>query len=150
MKILINAINHMEDGAPITAMVTINPGMCKQYDIEVEVEQRDEGEIPHIHVYPNTKRNPRECSYIRLDKPEYSNHHKHNKKMSKKLKKQFISIMESNWDKHYRECGNGEIRVATGYEGAVDTWVECYENGEYTKFTLDQNGDPVMPDYTKL
>ena len=150
MKRLVHGINEMSDGAPITAMATINPGLCKKYGIEVEIEQRNEGDVPHLHVYHNTNRNPKECSYIRLDKAEYSTHHKDNLPLSKKLKIQFIEIMSTVWMKHYHESPDGSIRAATGYEVAVDTWVECYEDGSYAKFTLDQNGDPIMPDYNKL
>ena len=150
MKILINGLNQMSDGAPITAMATINPPLCKEYGIEVEIEQRDEGEIPHLHVYHSKERDPNNCSYIRLDVAEYSTHHKNNKKLNKQLKEQFISVMKSNWAKHYHESPDGEVKIATGYIGAVDIWVECYEDGKYDKFTLDQNGDPVMPDYAKL
>lgn len=149
MKRLVSGV-YQADGSPITAMATINPALCRKYGIEVEVEQRDEGSVPHVHVYHDSSRNPKNCSYIRLDVAEYSPHHKQNKPLSKKQKDQFISIMTSVWPKHYHEAANGEVKVATGYLGAVDTWVECYEDGSYEKFKLDQNGDPIIPDYSNL
>ena len=57
-------------------MAIINPRLCNQLTIQVEIEQRDEGPIPHVHVYHDKTRNPKECSYIRLDKCAYSEHHK--------------------------------------------------------------------------
>ena len=35
----------------LNEMAIINPKMCKQLSIQVEVEQRDEGPVPHVHVY---------------------------------------------------------------------------------------------------
>ena len=45
---------------------------------------------------------------------------------------------------------NGKYRHATGYEAAVTEWVDAFEHGSYDKFKLDDNGVPVMPDYSKL
>ena len=76
-------------------MAIINPRLCNQLTIQVEIEQRDEGPIPHVHVYHDKTRNPKECSYIRLDKCAYSEHHKDNKPLPKKLKNQFIELMNN-------------------------------------------------------
>ena len=129
----------------VEAMAVINPKMSKQLTIRAEVVQGGEGEIPHIHVYHSPARNPRECSYIRLDKPEYSPHHKgfKNKPLTKK---QFIELMTALWDKEIP--GVGHISM-TGYEGAVNIWVDTYED-DYSKFTIDTEGHIVMPDYTQL
>jgi hypothetical protein len=59
----------------LVEMAVINPKLCKQLAIQVEVEQRDDGPIPHLHVYHDHTRNPKKCSYIRLDKCAYSEHH---------------------------------------------------------------------------
>ena len=149
-KVIYNA-PYMEDGAPIVAMATINPSLCKQLGIEVEVEQRNEGPIPHLHVYHDSTRDPRKCSYVRLDEGTYSNHHKKKSpKMPRKVKDAFICVMESRWERQVHISPSGNMRVATGYEGAVDTWVDTYENGDYSKFQLDMEVDPVMPDYSNL
>lgn len=45
-----------------------------------------------MHVYLDKHRDARNCSYIRLDKPEYSTHHGDEcKKLNKKQKKIFKS-----------------------------------------------------------
>ena len=143
--------NHLEDGAPIVAMSTINPRLCKNFGIEVEVEQRDEGPIPHVHVYHDSSRNPKKCSYIRLDRAEYSDHHKQpSLPLPKKIKEQFIELMTSPWPKQLHQCADGTIRPATGYEAAVDTWVDTYEDGDYSKFSQDGDGNLICPDYSQL
>lgn len=56
-----------------------------------------------------------------------------------------------------RECnGNwiasiidkSNIKAATGYETAAQTWIDTYEGNN--KIQYDKNGFLVMPDYTKL
>lgn len=139
----------------IEAMSTINPQLCEQLTIQVEVEQSGEGQIPHVHVYHDKTRDETKCSYIRLDKAEYSPHHDSkgnktdNKPLSKKLKREFISVMTGDWPHKYTETVSG-VRIATGYEAAVDTWVDTYEHGDYSKFRKDENGNLIMPDYNKL
>ena len=57
--------------------------------------------------------------------------------------------MKSPWKKQFHESADGSIHVATGYEAAVDTWVDTFEDGDYSKFQLNMNGDPIMPDFEK-
>lgn len=33
-----------------------------------EVEQEDEGTVPHLHVYLDKTRNPKNCGYVQLSK----------------------------------------------------------------------------------
>lgn len=152
MKRLIHSTENTEELEYIEAMSTINPQLCEQSKILVEVEERNEGPIPHTHVYHDHTRNPKKCSYIRLDKAEYSDHHD---KLSiplpdKKAKADFIRIMNSDWPKYLCKTPDGDVRYKTGYEAAVDTWVDCYEKGSYDKFNLDDEGQLIMPDYSKL
>lgn len=133
----------------IQAMATINPQLCNQLQISVEVEQRNEGDIPHVHVYHDKSRNPRKCSYIRLDKPEYSDHHKNAKPLPPALKKEFIEVMTSPWQKELIETPTG-VRPATGYEAAVGIWVDTYEEGNLDKFETDSNGQLIPVDYSNL
>lgn len=134
----------------IVAMSTINPKFCKNNNIQVEVEQRDEGPIPHMHVYHDKTRDPKKCSYVRLDLPQYSTHHgEESLPLPKDVKEKFIKVMSSPWPGHYHECADGTVRVATGYEAAVDTWVDTYED-DYRKFQLDDNGDLIQLDYSVL
>ena len=133
----------------LQCMSIINPTLCKETGIIVEVEQRGEGPIPHMHVFHDSERNPRKCSYVRLDEASYSAHHKDAVPLPPSVKEKFIIIMKSPWPKHVVET-NGELRVATGYEAAVDTWAETYENNDLSKFKIDDSGSLVMPDYSKL
>lgn len=134
----------------ITCMALINPQLTEQCSILVEVLQGGEGPIPHVHVYHDKSRNPKKCSWVRLDKPEYSDHHGEIVKMPKKVKDEFIRIMTSEWKKHIVENSDGTYRPATGYEAAVDIWVDTYEKGSYDKFPKDENGNLISIDYSNI
>lgn len=54
---------HTED---ICSMAIIDSMLCKKSSNEVE--QRDEGLVPHLHVYLDKTRNPKNCGYIQLGK----------------------------------------------------------------------------------
>lgn len=103
----------------------------------------NEGQTPHVHVYLDKTRDSRKCAVVRLDRAEYSTHHGEPVvRMNKRQKKEFLRIMKSQW--------NSRLGSGTGYERAVDIWVDAFEGGSYEKFTLDTNGAPVMPDYETL
>ena len=123
----------------IEAMAIINPKLSNNRTIQIEVEQRDEGSIPHVHVYHDKSRNPNKCSYIRLDRAEYSTHHKDNIPLPKNLKDEFIEIMETPFRKY-----------SSGYEQAVETWADTYESGSFDKFPTDADGNLIIPDYAQL
>lgn len=132
----------------IFAMAIINPRLCKQLSIQPELEQRDEGPIPHLHVYLDKTRNPKNCAYIRLDKAEYAPHHK-SRKLSKLQKKEFLEVMSEITPKSLTvSITSGESKPATGYQHAVETWIETF--GETIKFTYDDKGFLIMPDYSVL
>lgn len=135
---------------PLVEMAIINPKMCKQLTIQVEVEQRDEGYIPHLHVYHNHNRNPKQCSYIRLDKCAYSEHHTDNIPLPKQLKKQFVDVMNTIYKGRVMYDYNGNVYPATGYQAAVMVWAETFENDSLDKFNLDENGLIVQIDYSNL
>ena len=135
---------------PLIEMAIINPNMCNQMTIQIEVEQRDEGPIPHLHVYHNKERNPKECSYIRLDKCAYSTHHKDNLPLPKNLKKQFLKVMNSIYRGRVIYDNNDNVYPATGYQAAVMIWAETFENGSLDKFNLDENGLIKQIDYSNL
>ena len=54
----------------VYAMSTINPKMQKNWSMKAVIYDNNEGPIPHIHVYHDADHS--KCSYVRLDKPEYS------------------------------------------------------------------------------
>lgn len=142
MKRVINSTEN------IYAMSIINPRLCKQLSIQIELEQRDEGPIPHLHVYLDKTRNPKNCAYIRLDIPEYAPHHD-SVKMNKKQKKEFLEVMNSLTPNSFTLSRiNGEGRQATGYQTAVEIWIETF--GETVKFQYDEDGFILMPDYDSL
>lgn len=134
----------------ISCMALINPQLTEQCGILVEVFQRDEGPIPHVHVFHDKTRNPKKCSRVRLDKPEYSDHHGKIVIMPKKVKDEFIKIMTGIWKKHVVKNPDGTFRSATGYEAAVDIWVDTFEHGSYVKFPKDSKGNLVSIDYSNL
>lgn len=135
----------------IEAMSTINPQLCDNCGIRVEIEERNEGPIPHIHVYHDKTRDPRKCSYVRLDQAAYSDHHAMpSPKMPPRVKREFIKVMTSEWPKAVKVKSDGTVYRATGYEAAVDTWVDCFENGSYDKFNLDDEGNLILIDYSTL
>lgn len=136
------------DKESICCMSVINPRLCNQRSIHIEIEQRDEGPIPHIHVYLDKTRNPRNCVYVRLDKAELMPGHD-SAKMNKKQKKEFLEIMTTIAPKTYTVSDiTGEERKATGYQNAVELWIETY--GETVSFPRDDEGFPLMPDYDAM
>ena len=129
-------------------MAIINPRMCRGLTIQVEIEQRGEGPIPYVHVYHNKSRNPRECSCVRLDKAEYTVHHKTEKPLPRKLKHQFIELMNTP-SGEYMKNKNGEIVELNGHQVAVKIWRATYGD-DYSLFNFDSDGIPITPDYEKL
>ena len=105
-------------------MATINSNALPydENNIKVMLVEGGEGPIPHVHIYRNghSVEDKRNASFVRLDKPNYSPNHKEGRKLSKKEKEQFITIMTTPWPGHYVEIDGKPIRRATGYEGAVD------------------------------
>ena len=135
----------------ITAMATINPQLCANRTIRIEVEQRNEGPIPHLHVYHDNTRSKSKCSYIRLDKVAYSDHHGKDKIviLPRKLKEEFVELMNSPWESYIIQTSNG-YRPATWYEAAVKIWEDTFEGGNLDKFPTDENGDIIQLDYSDL
>ena len=141
---------------PIMAMATINPQLCKTKSIRVEVVQGGEGDKAHVHVYWNDGN----VSYIDLTAPIYAEHH-HKKKgvpLTRKKRDEFVDIMSKVWKKYavelYKLDSSGNptdetyYEPATGYEAAVQVWVDTY--GEDDRFRYEKDGRPIMPDYTNL
>lgn len=134
---------YVQSEQKISAMSTINPQLNKQLSIDVVVFDNNEGPIPHVHVYLDKTRNPNNCAVVRLDCSKYSSHHGYPVvKMNKKQKREFLHVMKAQW--------NSRLSSGTGYERAVDIWVDAFEDGSYDKFTLNNNGVPVMPNYDEL
>ena len=50
----------------LTEMAIINPKLCRNSTIQVEIEQRNEGPIPHIHVYHDKTRNPKKMFICKI------------------------------------------------------------------------------------
>lgn len=136
----------------VEAMSVVNPKLCNKLGLKVSVMQGGEGPVPHVHVYRGNNYDSSDCAYIRLDKPEYSAHHKNpSKRLTSSDKKLFIEIINTVWNQQLHILPDGTSRPSTGYENAVDTWVNTYEeDGDYSKFTMDTKGNLVMPDYNLL
>ena len=155
MKLYINSNANMYDKEPIMAMATINPKLCKQKSIRVEVVQGGEGDKAHVHVYWNDGR----VSYVDLTDAIYAEHHKETgEPLGRKERDEFIEIMSTIWQKYAIELnvldddGNptGETYFvrATGYEAAVQLWIDTY--GDDNRFKFTREGRPIMPDYKLL
>ena len=93
--------------------------------------------------------NLKNCAFIRLDKPEYVPE-KNPIRLSTKQKEELIYILTSESKYHWTTSivDKNNIKIATGYEVAVQVWTDTYE--ENNKIQYDKNGFPVMPDYTRL
>lgn len=131
-------------------LALINPRLCKKLSIKVAVEQHDtKTAVPYLHVFLDNTWNLKNCAFIRLDKPEYVPE-KNSKRLSTKQKEELIYILtrECNGNWIASIIDNSNIKAATGYETAVQTWIDTYEGNN--KIQYDKNGFLVMPDYTKL
>lgn len=146
MKELYEALNLEEQY--LYEMAIINPRMCRNLTIQVEIEQRDEGPIPHVHVYHDKTRSKRKCSCVRLDEAKYTIHHKGEKPLPKKLKEQFIELMNAPTN-IFKDDKNGNPIRLNGHQSAVSIWQDTYGD-EYSHFEFDENGIPVTPDYSQL
>lgn len=69
--------------------------------------------------------------------------------MPRKVKEEFIEIMNSNWSKYIIPDGDF-YRPATGYEGACDILSDTFEDRDMSKFVTDDDGRLVPVDYTQL
>lgn len=156
MKRYIRSNNIYDDREPIMAMATINPQLCRQKSIRIEVVQGGEGNKAHVHVYWTDGR----ISYIDLTAPIYAEHH-HGQKgdpLTRKTRDEFVDIMSAVWSKYaielYKLDDEGKptketyfVR-ATGYEAAVQLWIDTYGMDE--RFEFEPDGRPIMPDYSAI
>ena len=109
-------------------LALINPRLCKKLSIKVAVEQHDtKTAVPYLHVFLDNTWNLKNCAFIRLDKPEYVPE-KNSKRLSTKQKEELIYILT-------RECiDKSNIKAATGYETAVQTWIDTYEGNNKIQY----------------
>ena len=168
MKLLVKASkdkqyigNHEQ---PINAMATINPKLNTQHQSLVFVAQRDEGPIPHLHVEFQNSKGQTVSSYISLQRAEYSTHHSDGVLLPKNIKEEFLKVMNTLWmkwrveelvyDSDGKFSGETQLVPATGYEAAVDIWLDTWEKDEEkgkAKFAWDeQTGKAIMPNYDSL
>ena len=128
----------------------INPRLCKKVSIKVAIEQHDtETTIPYLHVFLDNMWDLKNCAFVRLDKPEYVPE-KNSIRLSTKQKEELIYILTSESKYHWTTSivDKNNIKIATGYEVAVQVWTDTFE--ENNKIQYDKNGFPVMPDYAML
>jgi len=133
-------------------MAQINPKLSKSIKrpIYIGVPQGREGPIPHAHVYHNSSLNKKECSFIRLDIPEYSPHHD-KIPLPRELEKSFISVLREEWPKYNITEKDGTTRAATGYEAAMDMWIDSNGLADNIVLNIDEEtGVWIMPDYYEL
>ena len=97
--------------------------------IEVAIEQHDtETTIPYLHVFLDNMWDLRNCAFVRLDKPEYVPE-KNSIRLSTKQKEELIYILTSESKYHWTTSivDKNNIKIATGYEVAVQVWTDTYE-----------------------
>ena len=131
-------------------LALINPELCKRSSIEIAIEQHDmETTIPYLHVFLDNKWDLKNCAFVRLDKPEYVQE-KNSIRLSTKQKEELIYILSSESKYHWITSivDKNNIKIATGYEVAVQVWTDTFEEND--KIQYDKNGFPVMPDYAML
>lgn len=131
-------------------LALINPELCKRSSIEIAIEQHDtETTIPYLHVFLDNKWDLKNCAFVRLDKPEYVQE-KNSIRLSTKQKEELIYILSSESKYHWiiSIVDKNNIKIATGYEVAVQVWKDTFEEND--KIQYDKNGFPVMPDYAML
>ncbi|MCD8108510.1 MAG: hypothetical protein LUE14_00170 [Clostridiales bacterium] len=136
----------------------INPRLCDRYNMIVEIEQRIFEEelvgfpvfMPHIHVCLDQSDNSEHSAYIRLDKAEYMSGFQ-SAKINSEQKETLIKILSSPWDRYVIQSRRtDETSVASGYQAAVDIWIDTYGDESMEKFQFNEAGFPVMPDYSFL
>lgn len=131
-------------------LAIINPRLCRKSSIKISIEQHDtETTIPYLHVFLDNAWDLKNCAFIRLDKPEYVSE-KNSIRLSTKQKEELIYILSSE-SKYYwitSIVDKNNIKIATGYEVAVQVWTDTFEEND--KIQYDKNGFPIMPDYTML
>ena len=131
-------------------LALINPELCKRLSIEVAIEQHDtETTIPYLHIFLDNMWDLKNCAFVRLDKPGYVPE-KNSIRLSTKQKEELIYILTSETKYHWTTSivDKNNIKIATGYEVAVQVWTDTFE--ENNKIQYDKNGFPVMPDYAML
>lgn len=142
--------NNTKDEQDDLCLALINPRLCKKLSIKVAIEQHDtETTIPYLHVFLDNTWNLKNCAFVRLDKPEYVPE-KNSIRLSIKQKEELIYILSSESKCHWITSivDKNNVKIATGYEVAVQVWTDTFEENDKTQY--DKNGFPVMPDYTML
>jgi len=136
----------------LTEMAQINPKMNRSIKVPIHlfVPQGDEGPIPHMHVYHDKHLSSKKCSYIRLDKAEYSPHHDM-VPLPRELHESFFMVLKNTWEKYNVTEKNGTVRLATGYEAAVDLWCDTHDVPDNIVFEVNaKTGLWIMPPYQNL
>lgn len=142
--------NNMKSEQDNFCLALINPRLCKRSSIEIAIEQHDtETIIPYLHVFLDNMWDLKNCAFVRLDKPEYVPE-KNTIRLSTKQKEELLYILSSESKDHWITSivDKNNIKIATGYEVAVQVWADTFE--ENNKIQYDKNGFPVMPDYAML
>lgn len=91
--------------------------------------------VSYLHVFLDNTWHLKNCAFIRLDKPEYVPE-KNSKRLSTKQKEELIYILtrECNGNWIASIIDNSNIKAATGYETAVQTWIDTYEGNNKIQY----------------
>ena len=146
----------------IYAMATINPQLNNQHTSRVFIAEQNEGKNkPHMHVEFEGKRGRTVTAYVSLTEAAYSDHHRYGVMMTPKVKEEFLNVMTTLWMKHHVEenvydekgepTGQTQLVPATGYEAAVQIWMDTWDPGSEARYQWDdKTGRAIMPNYEIL
>ena len=109
-------------------------------NLEIYVLTDDPGYIPHIHIRDRETKGKVFDTCIKFDSANYFQHGHHDDKLNSKQKKIINDFLHSS-------PSNG--LVSTNFEYAIILWNDnnSKQNVEIKK---DENGNVIIPDYTKL
>lgn len=111
-------------------------------EFEIQVWNREGGEVPHVHIYNDEPRgkNTGLDACVQLEKSMYFPHGKHTGTMNASQRKEFNEFM-------HRPHRTGKF--ASNYEYAVFLWNDNNSSHEI-ELKLDANGEVIIPDYSEI
>ena len=112
--------------------------------IHVCIYENGEGPVPHVHVYYESKEDKRNESHICLATNTYAPQHAATtKKLNSAERKALIEFFKT------KITGVNGSSECTAWEYAVWLWTQYYD-GSSKFFKYDNNGKPIMPDYSTI
>ena len=119
-------------------------GIKKDYNFRVAILECEEGSVPHVHVFYRDG-----ISHICLGTNEYAPQHANETKILSPKETEVLKTFFSSMIDTYRKDDNGNIYQLNAWMDAVFRWLK--QNPAAKKFfKFDNNGIPIMPDYSTI